>query len=178
MDWTTVLDNLDKGVTIVAIITGGTWAYYHFIRGRTYNLRLESAVSGSAECVGGETYIVATAKLKNVGLSKVEVEPVGSGLLFYKGTINRTEKDDSGFHRVEWEALGALPVFENHAWIESGEPISEEQMVVVPGCDKAPFEVALRIVSHGISFSSMTIVRPASDERDSRSGQRDAGGTS
>ena len=67
------LDQLDKLVKLLAILVGGVAAYYKFFRGRVHISRLELRVSGSIVCKDNVSYLFATACVKNIGLSKVDI---------------------------------------------------------------------------------------------------------
>src|SRR5215216_1121767 len=50
--------------TLLAILVGAAWAYFHDFRGRTYKPRIELDVSGEVVVVDGIYYLLATLKLK------------------------------------------------------------------------------------------------------------------
>jgi hypothetical protein len=154
-DIQTVVDIVQKLFTIAAIIVGGIWTYFNFFRGRTYRMRLEPAVSGKVATLDGVSHLIATMNLKNVGLSKVEIEQKGSALLVRSyeapsGTTNAVS--------ATWKDLAVFPVFESHQWIEPGEPIAEQRLIVIPTSVHTAFQLQLRIISHNISWKAMDTI--------------------
>lgn len=155
------VDLVQKLFTIAAIIVGGIWTYFNFFRGRTYRMRLEPTVSGKVVTFDGVRHLIATMSLKNVGLSKVEVEQEGSGL-----SVLAFEVPDGTANVVSaaWEHLAAFPVFESHQWIEAGELIEEQRLIVIPTIVHTAFQLRLRIVSHKISWDAMDTITFKKDE--------------
>jgi hypothetical protein len=164
-----VADILQKLFTIAAIIVGAIWTYFNFFRGRTYKIRLEPEVSGKAVTINGLNHLVAAIRLKNVGLSRVEIEQKGTALelLAYNapdGTKNIVS--------AAWDRLTAFPVFESNRWIEPGEMIEEKRLIVVPTNGCTAFRLRLRLVSHGSAWEAMDIVT-FSEENASKTGGDD-----
>jgi hypothetical protein len=155
-----IADILQKLFTIAAIIVGGIWTYFNFFKGRTYRMRLEPEISGKINTLNGQHHLAATMHLKNVGLSKVEIEQKGSALqvLFYEVPLGATEVLSAA-----WHDLTAFPVFESHEWIEPGEMIEEQRLIVIPGDERTAFQLQLRIVSKGITWRAMDTVMPSED---------------
>src|SRR6516164_3819133 len=67
----TIVDTISKAVTAVAVIIGGVWAYFKFVRGRTYRPRLEVDLAGQWWPVNGKWLLQTRVMVKNVGASKV-----------------------------------------------------------------------------------------------------------
>jgi hypothetical protein len=165
----TIADILQKLFTIAAIIVGAIWTYFNFFRGRTYKMRLEPEVSGKAVTINGLNHLVAAIRLKNVGLSRVEIEQKGTALelLAYNapdGTKNIVS--------AAWDRLTAFPVFESNRLIEPGEIIEEKRLIVVPTNERTAFRLRLRLVSHGSAWEAMDIVT-FSEENASKTGGDD-----
>lgn len=72
------LDIVDKAVKVVAVLLGGAWTLMHYLRGRTFKRRLEPGVNGLLFRSGGEAYVVVTCTLKNLGLSKCDLDFPGT----------------------------------------------------------------------------------------------------
>jgi hypothetical protein len=162
-----ITDILQKLATIAAIIVGAIWTYFNFFRGRTYRMRLEPAVSGKVVTINGLSHLVATVSLKNVGLSKVEVEQKGSGLQVraYEAPV-----DVRSVRSAAWADVAAFPVFESHQWIEPGEMIEEQRLIVMPKNGRTAFQLRLRVVSRGISWTAMDTVALTEDNVSGREG--------
>ncbi len=162
MNFPETVDIINKLVTTGAIITGGVWAYFNFIKGRIYRPRLQVEVSGSVILIEERMYIKVLAKLHNVGNSVVLLEQKGTGLRVFG---EECDNHAATIRNINWKHLATYPVFENHGWIEGKETISHEQLLVVPA-DKYPvFCLKLRVVSNKISWSHSSIVMPIAKEK-------------
>jgi hypothetical protein len=168
-DIQTAVDIVQKLFTIAAIIAGGIWTYFNFFRGRTYRMRLEPEVSGKAATFDGMSYLIAKMSLKNVGLSRVEVEQKGSALqvLSYEAPVGESADVVS----AAWKNLVVFPVFESHQWIEPGELIEEQRLIVIPTMVHTAFQLQLRIVSHKISWNAMDTITFRKDELLAKEGE-------
>ena len=163
----TVLDVIQKAFTIAGILIGGTWAYYKFVKGRVFGTRLEPALSGKALLAEKVTYLVVTITLKNVGLSKVDVEPKGTALRV------STHKALSGLNEsleAEWRHVATFSIFANHRWIEPGETITEDRVIAVPGDNHFAFLLEMRVVSHRLSFETNKALTYDEGEKEDTSG--------
>ena len=152
----TSVDILQKLFTIAAIVVGAIWTYFNFFRGRTYRKRLEPEVSGKVVTLNGLSHLMTTMSLKNVGLSRVDIEQKGSALqvLSYNGPVSREH-----VLSAEWEALAAFPVFEAHQWIEPGETVKEERLIAIPTSSRKAFQLQLYIVSKKqLTWRAMAVV--------------------
>jgi|SRR5229473_6209816 len=153
LQWPVILDCIKKIVEIVAIITGGVWTYYRFIRGRIYHPRLESAVHGRAFAQNGTDYLIASFRLKNLGNSKTSITN-GSGLRLFSCDLHSvvTPPDEP-----RWTRLATFPVFAKHGWIESGETISDEILCALPP-NQIAIKLELRICGHKIEWNTKTVI--------------------
>jgi hypothetical protein len=75
-----IADTLSKVVQIFAIIVGGWWGYFKFIKGRAYQESLIPSVSGRLLTIDSQTYLIADIRVENVGQSLVEFAPNASSL--------------------------------------------------------------------------------------------------
>jgi hypothetical protein len=150
-----VLDALEKAFTILAISFGGVWAYFNFFKGRTYRPRLEVKASGRLVTRGGTDYLVSTAHLKNVGLSKVEIKQEGTGLLVSNYDVETTVPE---IISVQDDLLTVFPVFEKHGWVEPGELIEDQRLIALPAGKHVALRLGLRITASGIEWNSWTII--------------------
>ena len=75
-----IADTLAKAVQILAIIVGGWWTYFKFMKGRTYHESLIPTVSGKLLTIDSQTYLIVNISVKNVGQSVVEFAPEASAL--------------------------------------------------------------------------------------------------
>lgn len=116
---------------MLAIATGGAWAYFNYFRGRTYRPRLELAISASVERCAGRSFLKAMVTVKNVGLSKIPIEQKGSGLLVYTGIL--PNPGPAFPSQVRWSKDPyAFDVFTDHKWIEPNETVGQPFMISLP----------------------------------------------
>ncbi len=142
-------------LTSVAICLSGFWAYFHYFRGRTYRPRLEPSITCKLIPREGGVHLLLTARLRNVGLSRVGIQQQGTALQLYS-----TKEEPAGADPLTagWDLLAAFPVFEDHRWIEPGETIDDVRLVGVPGIDHLAFKVAIRLVAKKTSWKTVTVV--------------------
>jgi hypothetical protein len=148
-----LLEAIEHIVTTAAIVIGGVWAYYRFIKDRVYRIRLEPSISGEIIRIDDRELLLVTLELKNAGVAKVNLKQEGSGFRVF--TAAEIEYDDVNL--VEWNRAGTFPVFEDHVWIESGEVIREDHLIAVPYAACSSFRLELRIVSEKQAFKSSAV---------------------
>jgi hypothetical protein len=152
----TALGYIKTIAEIFGIIVGGLWAYYKFFKGRTFRPRLELSVSGKTFRSEKLTHLMATGQIKNVGLSKLGLSQKGTALRILSKEPIQSKAAPA---IVEWKHLVTLTIFENHQWIEPGETIADELLLVLgnAGYHKV-VKVELRIVAGGIEWNSLAII--------------------
>ena len=141
-----IIENAESIFIIVGIIVGGLWAYFNYFRGRVFYPRLELGIESRFH--NNSHCLIIHYRLKNVGLSKVRFNHKGCALKVYSAA----RVNDAPFvHRVLWERLSTIDVLSDHGWIESGETITETQLISIPqqvrSKDKLAIKTALRVVS-------------------------------
>jgi len=162
MSWSQILDELVKIFTILGISGGGLWAIHHYLKGRVYKFKLEQNISGRFVFSDKIEYLVISISLKNVGLSKIDIEQKGSGLQLFacekKAAIDQAEN-------VEWQSLRIFKVLEKHSWIESGETIQDELLIAIPKKNYIAFRARFRIISNEIQRDVFKVIeRPITKE--------------
>ncbi len=153
----TTLDVVDKIVKIAAVILGGLWTYLNYARGRTFKRRLEPKIAGKiAQGVNGGIWLISgVAQVKNVGLSKVDIEASGTAVLVEDLIRANTQAGIPVLVSTEVPG-GTLGIFERHRWIEPGETIEESFALPLPSrVDRATVRLRLRIVSRHKFFRSL-----------------------
>jgi hypothetical protein len=141
-NWDHAISALEHGATVAALIVGGMFAYYKFFKRRLFVPRLELGLSARSICKDQTSYLVVSLKLKNVGLSRVDIHQKGTALRIRWAENLLVTKTDS----VTWKKLRSFSIFERHAWIESGEPIREELMIAAPRCNRLAFRLEFRLI--------------------------------
>jgi hypothetical protein len=155
----TALDNAKKIAEIAAIFLGAVWAYYKFVRGRTFKQRLETVVTGTIHPDRGAIRLIASAQIKNVGLSKAPITQKGSALSVFAAVLT----DRSMPSEVDWKQLLVLPIFINHHWMEPGETIKDQLLVNIPNSETFALKLELRIVgtntiARNIESSAVSVI--------------------
>jgi hypothetical protein len=161
VNWTKTKDVFDvvkNFATILGIIVGAVWAYFNFFKGRTYKSRLEPKVSGKIISKNETFYLIITVQLKNVGLSDVNIIQRGTALRVFSYLPAETEKSVTS--NIKQNRVATISVFEKHGWVEPGELVEEQNIVVLPKDESIAFQMNLRIVSNGIEWNSVAIIEP------------------
>jgi hypothetical protein len=162
IDWErtkTIFDVVQSTCTIIAILVGAAWAYFNYFKGRTYRPRLEPKIAGKLSLNDGVSYLVTTAQLKNVGLSRIQIKQEGTALQVFSYYI---DAPISKARQLEQKYLAIFSVFEAHGWIEPGEVIEDQNLILLPGGAQPAIRLELRIVSDGIEWNTATIVETVS----------------
>jgi hypothetical protein len=156
-----VLDVVDKVTKILALLIGGGWAYLNYVRGRTFNKRLELKISGKRAQKKGVTLLSGTAQIKNVGLSKFPIEQKGTAILFFDLKPSASVKR---LAETAEERVGVREVFKDHAWIEPGETIEDNFLVQLPEDEeRLAVKLDLRVVAAHIEWNANCIVELETD---------------
>lgn len=144
---------------IIALLVGGLWVYVNYVRGRTHVPRLQLELKAAVLRKENRRYLLATLAVKNPGLSIVQITQKGSALL-----VSRLSALDEVPQVIDshWEHDGAFDVLTKHASIEPGLTINEQKLIMLPVSESDAFLLQLRVVAHGRSWSTITIVCPGS----------------
>jgi len=139
--------------TIIAIISAGIWAFFHYFKGRTFKPRLELRISGEIQKNDDSKCLITKVCLKNVGLSKLEIKQRGSGMRIISldevPHCNKAKK-------LEGTRLKTATIFKEHEWIEPNEIIDDVQVFSLPYNSKN-IMLDARIISKGIAWRAKCI---------------------
>jgi hypothetical protein len=116
-DWISAATSV---VQAVAIVFAGVFAYYKFLRGRTFAYRAEPTASAELVQVGGGDALRVRAILRNTGPSKIPMR---------LKRLRVFALDPSTPAEVVWERVTTVDVFAEHHWVESQETIADEVLV-------------------------------------------------
>lgn len=125
-DAKTWVDIVGGIVTVLAVIIGGLWAYFNFVKGRTYRPHLEVALSGQWRHVDKHEYLQTRISVKNIGKSVVSLNQKGTGL---RVSVLGTQTLAQAPKECIWSALRVFPVLADHDWIEPGETVSDDLLL-------------------------------------------------
>jgi hypothetical protein len=131
MDIKMATDVADNIVTSTAIVTGGFWAYFKFIRGRAFAHRAEIDISPTVESGAGSLYLSITITLKNTGLSKLPLNEKMK-ILRLSGITGHSGGNPGA---AGWERILSLPILKDHGWLEAQETVTETVVYSVGGPD-------------------------------------------
>ena len=126
-------------VTAVAVAAGGAWAYFKFVRGRTFKTRLAINLSGEWRTLNEQDVLLVRVTVKNISDAQVSLNQYGSGLRI------ATPADAPAKEAVSWTMLTnslrndgksdgeltpkAFHVLREHSWIEPGETVFDELLI-------------------------------------------------
>lgn len=137
-------DIAQKTAATVAIVGTAAWAYFKFVRGRTFRRRVELTISGEVRRGQGIVYLLTNSTTKNIGLSKFEIDHEKSGL---RVMTHASEGAVTEPRLADWEPLSTWPVFEGHGLLEPGEPAAEELLIEIPDDGFLAFRLQLWVSS-------------------------------
>jgi hypothetical protein len=121
VDVKTATDVASNIVTSVAVLVGGVWAYFKFIKGRTFAHRAELDVSPSLETSADSLYLSVTITLKNTGLSKL---PLNDNMKVTR-LFGLTHVANGAVSAAKWERVLTVPILDQHAWLEAQETVTD-----------------------------------------------------
>ncbi len=142
-DWKGFWDMAGHVGTLIGLAIAGVWAYFNFVKSRTYYPRMEMAVSGELRTRGDCQYLVPRITLKNIGRSKVELNQSGSGFRIWLANGAAADTGEltwSGGKRV-------FPIFESHKWIEPGESVFDELSLFAIPADCIATKIQVRLAA-------------------------------
>ena len=89
-----------RGATTLALVLGGLWAYYKYIRGRVFSHRLELTIEGRLLEREAVATLSLEVRVKNVGLARFVIDQERTllrAVVVHDG--HKSDRDDNG--RVE-----------------------------------------------------------------------------
>ena len=166
-DWKTTADIVKAAVTSLAVIAGGSWAYFRFVKGRTFRPHVEAEIIG-ATWLGTQDRpgrLHVRVQLKNIGAAKVALTQRGTAV-----KVSRiAEKQLDPPAAMQWNDFDKeYEIFCAHEWIEPGETIADEVLLRLP-IEPQVIQVRTRIVlarklRSNISVVALRIFTPTSND--------------
>lgn len=159
IDWSRTKDFTDAFRNVVqalAFIAGGVWAYFRFVKERTFEERLTPAVTGRLALIDDVGFLIITVQMKNVGLSRITLDTQSSSLIVFECILAQPENVIT----VVDNPLTSVAVFgEKKRSIEPNEAIEDQLLIVIHDPAKIAYRLELAIVSNsGYGWSARTIV--------------------
>jgi hypothetical protein len=163
MDWVATHNftgSMRDAVQVLAFCAGGWWAYFKFIKGRTFQESLTPGVTGRFVPLDGMVYLVATIHIKNVGSSKIDFDREASALILYEYIAS----SDTEIHAVADKRLTSFAVFkEKDRYIEPNEAIEVQRFISIPAPLKLAYRLEIEILSNsGFTWRAASIVDKSS----------------
>jgi hypothetical protein len=126
-------DNLQSAVSVigtsattVAVIVGVLWAYFKFVRGRTYRPRRAVKLLAQWRPINGRPLLHARIMVTNIGASVVTLhQERGTGLRVSVLAADQPEPPTG----VAWKVVRVFDILKEHEWIEAGETVSDDLLL-------------------------------------------------
>ncbi len=153
--WDKTVAALQGIATIIVVIGGGAWAYFKFLRGRTFSQRIELKVTGRFIEKANLMCVVATVQAKNTGLSQVHIFDKFSRVevsvyeraayeFFY---ADKQEEQPLVVDPALWTDPQPFQVFDQLSWLEPNELAIDELMLTLPSGDYIACRLVLSMTS-------------------------------
>jgi len=164
--FSTLIVNFDRTKSVIeaskdvlemlAVAAGGVWAYFKFVKGRTFKESLSPAVSGKFVSIDGVNYLIAATQIKNVGLSKIEFNREGSALILFEYSPSFQDE----IHTVAENRLTSFEIFgDKDRYIEPNEIIVGQRFIALPNSLKLAYRLEVEVVSKaGFTWQASHIV--------------------
>jgi hypothetical protein len=125
--WTSWADGAAALAQATAIVVGGIWAYFKFVRGRTFAKRAELSVTPTL-LSEQRPKLKVRATLRNAGLSKI---PLRTQAVFLYG-IYAAPTEENTIATREQQLGKPKKIFAAHQWIEAQETVTDELLFLLP----------------------------------------------
>jgi hypothetical protein len=116
-DWAGAVQSI---IAAGAIIVAGIWAFFRFVKGRTFKHKAELTVEGSLLSGRDRQAISVRVHLRNTGLTKTPLD---------RAFVRVLAMRPADWESRKWKRLVTVRVFEDHDWIEPQEPIGDELLI-------------------------------------------------
>jgi len=157
----------------IAIIGGAIWAYFKFLKGRTYQETLGLKISARCIAISPCNYLLITAEIKNIGASVVQIKDKGSAVSLW---IYQPPATTSAVLTVDKNEMAAFPLVEQDLasahneqtlseerilfYLEPNESIELERLITLPAEIQVAIRVTLSVASTGgYTWEAATIVQ-------------------
>jgi hypothetical protein len=167
-DWKAQLGMFASIAQIIAIVVGGVWVYFNFIRRRTFNRRGELNVDLSVVEGAHHRLVQVTILFENTGLAVIRLHPV----VKFCRVFALTDQEIAADVNVNWgKQLIVSPAFSEHHWVEGQETISDQLIIPVPshlqGSPVVAYKVATLVtakrgilVRNTVVWTNISIIAP------------------
>lgn len=154
MDWElsrNIVSTIQNVLASFAIIVGGLWAYYRFVRFRTLKPRLEFSFDLKPINYSQDiTVAIVAVKASNKGNTRVDLRKNGKDRCFLQyGLLSPIDSPSAliAIDKTSEELENSHYVFTSHKWIEPGETIDDVKVLNVPS--KNDVVIQLELIVYG-----------------------------
>ena len=159
VDWTRTRDFTGAFANVtqsLALIAGGIWAYFNFVKGRTFQDRLTPTVSGKILSIDGSVFLVVTTHFHNVGLSRIVFNPKTSMLVVFEYVPAESEEIVS-VRNKRLTSFGVLG--DKDRYIEPNEIVERQYLIALPQASNIGYQLEFEVASEsGYAWRATTIV--------------------
>ncbi|HKG59538.1 MAG TPA: hypothetical protein VKB05_07150 [Pyrinomonadaceae bacterium] len=158
VDWTRTKDFTEAfaSVTQSLALIAGVWAYFKFVKGRTFRERLTPTVNGKFISIDGSVFLVVTIMFHNVGLSRIAFDQKVSSLTVFACLPS----DDEEIVSVKNKWLAVFQVFgDKDRFIEPNEIVERQSLIALPEVSNIGYQLEVEVVTDsGYAWRATTIV--------------------
>jgi hypothetical protein len=126
---------------VLAVVVGGSWAFMHFMRGRTFAQRAELLAEAQlTRAAGGQPDLLrVSVEFRNLGLSRITL---ASDECLISTYVARKRGWSTG-HNLPWSAEPVLttPLFDRETAVDANDVLHEE--LLIPAATQALSEALL-----------------------------------
>jgi hypothetical protein len=146
----------------LALVAGGVWAYFKFVKGRTFQDRLTPTVTGKFVSINGSVFLIVRTLLENVGLSRIVLDHQLSSLVVFEYVPSEAEEILS----VQSKWLTVLGVFgDKDKYIEPNETVERQTLLALPKVSSIGYQLEFKVFSNsGYAWRTTTIVEGSTFE--------------
>ncbi len=150
-NWSDVGNTVQSFATAAAIVVGGAFTYFKFVKDRVFRPRVDLELD--AEVVvdrHGVRFVVCHATVHNMGHAKLAIRHDGAGptegtaIVVRLGEAGPGAGDATFWAEIDESVL--IDVFEQHDWLESGETIRDEVVIRMSSDESSTYRVELWLV--------------------------------
>lgn len=171
----TLVEMAGTTVTAMALIVGGTWAYFKFVKSREFRPRLDVAVTGRWIDVESRPHFLVRVTVKNIGTSDVQLLETGSGL-----RVCTLDEPLPGRTKRVWKQVAIVGVLRESQWLEPQERVSDEVLLDLRTTGPVPCQLEARMIgkdrrsAQNLETFGRTIIPPtAADDREKTEAEHD-----
>ncbi len=158
--WAEVAKGVLAIAQAVAIAGAAAWAYFKFVRGRTFAERLEVSLHATPFQQNGVSALQIQAGIRNTGASVVHLMDDVKIVYVYGTAVAEVTPGVS----PDWgEKLMLISVFDEHKWIEAQETVSDETLATIMDATWLAFRLELIVGSRKNKRWSATAIVPATN---------------